>query len=89
MGREAAAAASEEAVLRYVREQLMVQPRIIDRLYCTTTPELGDGFEVRRNGPVLAVYGENLFKLAPVIGEVLAAATLDGSTPSVEKLAAS
>ncbi len=88
-GREAAAAASEEAVLRYVREQLMVQPRIIDRLYCTTTPELGDGFEVRRNGPVLAVYGENLFKLAPVIGEVLAAATLDGSTPSVQKLAAS
>ena len=89
VGREAAAAASEEAVLRYVREQLTVQPRILDRLYRTTTPELGGGFEVRRIGPVLAVYGENLFKLAPVIGEVLAAAALDGSTPSVQKLAAS
>jgi len=89
VGRAAAAAASEEAVLRYVREQLRVEPRIIDRLYCTTTPDLGDGFEVRRSGSVLAVYGENLFKLAPVIGEVLAAAALDGLTPSVQKLAAS
>lgn len=87
VGRDAAAAASREAVLRYVREQLTVEPLIVDSLYCTTTPNLGDGFEIRRNGSIVAVYGENLFKLAPVLGEVLAGACIDGSTPSIEELA--
>jgi sarcosine oxidase len=89
VGREAAAAASKGAVLRHVREQLTVEPRILDSLYCSTTPNLGDGFEVRRNGSILAVYGDNLFKLAPVLGEVLAVASTDGSTPSVKELASS
>ncbi len=35
---------------------------------------------------VLAVWGENLMKFAPVLGESLAAAAVDGSTPSVRAL---
>jgi sarcosine oxidase len=89
VGLDAATTASRETVLRYVREHLEVQPRIVDSLYCATTPDLGDGFEVRRNGSILVVYGENLFKLAPVLGGVLAAACTNGSTPSVQEQAAS
>jgi sarcosine oxidase len=89
MGREVAMSASGEAVLGYAREHLAVEPRIVDSLYCVTTPGLGDGFEIRRNGSILAVYGENLFKLAPLLGDVLAAACTEGSTPAVPDVAAS
>ena len=88
VGREEATTASREAVLSYVRERLRVQPTILDSLYCTHVPNRGDGIEFRRNGPVLAVYGENLMKFAPVLGEALAAASVDGATPTVRKLAA-
>jgi sarcosine oxidase len=82
-GREAAAAASEHAVLRYARRHLDVEPRVVDRLYCAVHPGLGDGFEIRRSGAVVVAYGENLFKMAPVLAELLAAACLDGSTPAM------
>ena len=48
----------------------------MDRLYCTHVPDLGDGYVVQRNGSVVAVHGENLFKLAPLLGDELAAALL-------------
>jgi sarcosine oxidase len=83
VGRDVATAASEKTVLRYAREHLLVEPRIVERLYCATTPNSDDGFTVLRNGAFLAVYGDNLFKLAPILGEMLAAACGDGSTPSV------
>ena len=51
-----------------------MEPEVVESLYCTHVPELGDGYELRRNGSVLAVYGENLFKLAPVLADVLAEA---------------
>ncbi|MGD9531031.1 NAD(P)/FAD-dependent oxidoreductase [Pseudonocardia sp.] len=90
VGREAAEAASRRAVLAHVRERLTVEPRIVGSLYCTTTaPPQGDGFVVQRTGSVLAVHGANLFKLAPVVGRALAAAAVDGSTPSAASLAAS
>lgn len=89
VGRDAATTASRETVLRYVQHHLDVEPRIVDSLYCATTPDLGDGFEVRRNGSILAVYGNNLFKLAPVLGGVLATACANGSTPSVQDQGAS
>ena len=82
VGRDGATTASQEAVLGYVREHLRVEPRIIDTVYCTPTPGLGDGFHVLRSGAVVVVHGENLFKLAPVLADVLAAACIDGSTPS-------
>jgi sarcosine oxidase len=65
-----------------------VQPTILDSLYCTHVPNMGDGIEFRRNGPVLAVYGENLMKFAPILGQALAAASMDGATPTVRQLAA-
>lgn len=89
VGPDAATSASRETVLRYVREHLEVEPRIVESLYCATTPDLGDGFEVRRNGSILAIYGENLFKFAPLLGGVLATACANGSTPSVQEQAAS
>jgi len=85
VGREEAAAESERVVLRYAREHLLVEPRIVDRLYCVTTPNSDDGFTVLRNGPVLAVYGDNLFKLAPLLGRILADACCDDSTPAVTR----
>jgi sarcosine oxidase len=60
-----------------------VRPVSTDSLYCTHVPGLGDGIEFRRSGPVLVVYGENLMKFAPVLGDLLAAAAVDGSTPTV------
>lgn len=81
-GRDAATAASEAALLGYARERLTVEPVVLDRLYCTHAPDTGDGIRFRRSGPVLAVYGENLMKFAPVLGDTLAAAALDGSTPT-------
>ena len=81
VGRDAAVAASREVLLAYARERLAVEPRIVDGLYCTHVPDAGDGITFRRSGPVLAVDGDNLMKFAPVLGESLAAAAVDGSTP--------
>jgi sarcosine oxidase len=74
VGRDAATAASRDAVLEYAREHLAVEPRIIETIYCTPTPGLGDGFHVQHAGRVVAVHGENLFKFAPVLGAAVAAA---------------
>ena len=42
-------------------------------------PQHGD--EVfRAHGPVVTLYGNNLMKLAPVLGSALATAAVDGST---------
>lgn len=86
-GPEAATAASREAVLAHARARLAVEPAVVESLYCTHAPATGDGIVFRRAGPVLAVWGENLMKFAPVLGAVLAAAAVDGSTPSVPALA--
>jgi sarcosine oxidase len=72
LGPEAATAASRDAALEYARERLLVEPEVVESLYCTHVPDLGDGYQLRRNGSVLAVYGENLFKLAPALSDVLA-----------------
>lgn len=74
VGRDAATSSARAAVLRYAREHLAVEPRAIEILYCSPTPGLGDGFHIQRSGRVVAVHGENLFKLAPVLGAVLSAA---------------
>jgi sarcosine oxidase len=83
VGRDAAVAASREVVLAYARERLAVEPRVVETVYCTSAPDTGDGITFRRAGAVLAVYGENLMKFASVLGELTAAAAVDGSTPDV------
>lgn len=80
-GRDAAIQASRVALLDYARTRLTVGPTIVDSVYCTTVPNLGDGVNFRRSGPVLAIYGDNLMKLAPALGRLLADAVVDGSTP--------
>jgi sarcosine oxidase len=52
-----------------------------DEVYCAVTPGLGDGVRVARAGPVLAVWGENLFKFAPALGADLAAAVAARTLP--------
>ena len=87
-GREAAVEASRLAALDYARRYLAVEPVIVDTLYCVTMPQHGDGAVFARNGPVVTLYGNNLMKLAPVLGSALATAAVDGSTPTVPELAA-
>jgi sarcosine oxidase len=86
VGREAATSASRAVVLEYARERLAVIPEVVETLYCTHAPATGDGITFARSGAVLAAWGENLMKFAPVLGEALAAAALEGSTPSVRAL---
>jgi sarcosine oxidase len=82
-GRQAAEQASLAAVTDYVAEHLpFVEPRPIGRVYCTHNPDLGDGLQFVRRGRVLAMYGENLMKFAPLLGEMLAQACIDGSVPA-------
>ena len=87
-GRESAVAASRRVIAGYAATALRVGPEIVESLYCTTVPNLGDGVKFRRNGPILSVYGDNLMKLAPALGAGLAAAAMTGETPSVASLAA-
>ncbi|MFG1924947.1 FAD-dependent oxidoreductase [Cryptosporangium sp. NPDC048952] len=71
------------AVVAYVREFLsdVVSPEPVDEVYCAPTPGLGDGIHVARTGPVLSVWGENLFKFAPALGADLAAAVASRGLP--------
>ncbi|MDN5851300.1 MAG: FAD/NAD(P)-binding protein [Actinomycetia bacterium] len=85
-GREHAIAESRRVIVDYAASFLTVRPEIVDSLYCTTVPNLGDGVEFRRNGPILAIYGDNMMKFAPVLGEALAEAAVSGGTPSVASL---
>ena len=64
-------------ILTYVREVLPgLDPEPVDAVLrlTSTLPEYpDDGFELCREGPVIALAGPNIFKFAPVIGERLAA----------------
>ncbi|MEU4689044.1 FAD-dependent oxidoreductase [Actinoplanes sp. NPDC023714] len=81
-GREAAEQASRDAVTAYVARELpFVEPRVVGQLYCTHNPDLSDGLQFVRSGPILTIYGENFMKFAPLLGAMLAEALIDGSTP--------
>jgi sarcosine oxidase len=83
VGRTAAEEASLAALTDYVAEHLtFVEPRPIGRVYCTHNPHLGDGLQFARRGRVLAMYGENLMKFAPLLGELLARSCVDGTVPA-------
>lgn len=79
-GREAVTAASRKAVLGYVTEHVTdLRPEVVETVYCTFPPGLGDGVHTASAGRVSAVWGDNLFKFAPVIGRMVAAATISGT----------
>ncbi|GAA3398266.1 FAD-dependent oxidoreductase [Cryptosporangium minutisporangium] len=83
LGPEEARRRAESVVTTYVAEFLddIVDPNPVDTVYCAVTPGLGDGVHVDRAGPVLAVWGENLFKFAPALGADLAAAVAARGLP--------
>ncbi|MGH3426811.1 MAG: hypothetical protein ACRDQZ_04480, partial [Mycobacteriales bacterium] len=68
---------ARETVRNYVREYMDgVVEDVVNELRCVSTP-FDDAFGIARNGPVLALWGENLFKMAPLLGSQLARAIVD------------
>ncbi len=70
----------------YVRAALPgLIPDPVDEVWCAGTsvdyPD-EDGFRAYRSGPVVAVYGTNLFKFAPLLGELFAETVLHAETPA-------
>ena len=81
-GLDAAVELSRDVVTRYVAECLDgVEPVVTETVTCDFEEGLGDGLASARVGPVLALWGENLFKFAPVIGRVVARAAAEVSLP--------
>jgi sarcosine oxidase len=71
---------------RYVPAALPgLDPLPVDEVRCAYNtvglPE-GDGFRIERRGAVTVLYGNNLFKFAPVLGALLSQAVLHGAVPS-------
>lgn len=81
--RDQAADRARDWLTSYLREYVTgCETEILDTIHCDT-PGLGDGVHSARVGPVLAVWGDNLFKFAPILGHQLAsAATTFGSWSS-------
>jgi len=65
---------------RYVQAALPgLDPEPVDEVRCTYNQvgvQEGDGFEAKRSGAVTILYGNNLFKFAPLLGELLGRAVL-------------
>lgn len=86
-GRDRVAASAREATVAYVRGALRgVGDRPVGELYCTHASNSGDGYTVQRSGGFLALHGDNLFKVAPVLGRMLAKAAQTGSMASPRQL---
>jgi sarcosine oxidase len=84
LGRDTAVDRAREVLTGYVRDYATgADPEVVDSLYCNVTAGLGDGLSSARIGPVIAGWGDNLFKLAPVIGRTLAEAAVRLSVPDV------
>jgi sarcosine oxidase len=77
---------SRELVRSYVREALVgVADEIVEEVYCDSPATLGDGVHVATTGPVTVVWGANLFKHAPAIGQTLANAAINDVSPHVPR----
>jgi sarcosine oxidase len=82
LGAAAVVARSRDVVTGYVADVLDgVEPSVLETVHCDYEDGLGDGLSSARVGPVLALWGDNLFKLAPVIGRVVGRAAADVSLP--------
>jgi hypothetical protein len=72
-------ALSRQVVGAYAGEHLDgVRPEPLDLLYCDPIAGAGDGVHTGRSGAVHAVWGNNLFKLAPYVARLLAARLTGG-----------
>jgi sarcosine oxidase len=77
LGADEVARRSRAAVVDHVRRHLpQLDPTPVEELRCTPMRGAGDGVHAARAGAVHAVWGDNLAKLAPRIGEQLTAAVL-------------
>jgi sarcosine oxidase len=84
LGRDVAIERARQALTDYVTACLTAcEPEVMGTIYCNVTAGLGGGLSSARVGPVLVVWGDNLFKLAPVIGRTLADAATSGGVPEV------
>ncbi len=85
-GRDEVVDYSRELARAYVRETLVgVGDEVVEEVYCDTPTALGDGVHVATTGPVTVVWGANLFKHAPAIGQTLANAAVNGVSPQVPR----
>jgi sarcosine oxidase len=85
-GRDEVVDESRELVQSYVREVLVgVADEIVEEIYCDAPAELGDGVHVATTGPVTVMWGANLFKHAPAIGQTLANAAINDMSPQVPR----
>ncbi|MCO1659126.1 FAD-dependent oxidoreductase [Pseudonocardia humida] len=88
-GREAVELRSRQLVTAYVQEYVTgALPEVVETVYCAAPPGLGDGVSAAVAGPVVVVWGDNLFKFAPVLGAALADAALDRELPAALRVAA-
>src|SRR5260370_7562898 len=85
MTAEEVGARARELTRRYVEAALPgLEPDPVAELQCTSNRsgfEDGDGFGALRSGAVTVVYGNNLFKFAPLLGDLLASAMLHPEFP--------
>ena len=85
-GRDVVVDESRELVRAYVREALVgVADEIVEEVNCDAPALLGDGVHVATTGPVTVVWGANLFKHAPAIGQTLANAAIHDTSPQVPR----
>jgi len=85
-GRDEVVEGSRELARAYVREALVgVGDEIVEEVYCDSPASLGDGVHVATTGPVTVVWGANLFKHAPAIGQTLANAAVSDTSPQVPR----
>jgi sarcosine oxidase len=85
-GRDRVVEHSRKLALSYVRDNLVgVTDEIVEEVHCDTPAALGDGVHVATTGPVTIVWGANLFKHAPAIGQTLANAAVTDTSPKVPR----
>jgi sarcosine oxidase len=71
----------------YIRQAYPgLEPDPVDEIRCTHAGfglgDDGDGFFARRSGGITALYGNNLFKFAPLLGQLLCQAAVKGMLPA-------
>jgi sarcosine oxidase len=77
-----ATAVQRDVVTRYAAERISgVEPTVVETVTCDFEHGLGDGLTAGRNDRVLALWGDNLFKMAPVLAATVARAATDLSLP--------
>lgn len=85
-GRDEVAEESRELVRTYVHEELVgVTEEIVAEVQCDSPALLGDGVHVASAGPITVVWGANLFKHAPAIGQTMANAAIHDLSPQVPR----